>query len=91
MSRYHLSFEAEEDIVRIFEYGLSKFGLNQANKYYDMLFDCFNKIALNPYMFPIVTKYAGVERYSVCGVDTIFYNLVGDEIEIITLIGRQDF
>ena len=56
-----------------------------------MLFDCFNKIALNPYMFPIVTKYKGVESYSVCGVDTIFYNLVGDEIEIITIIGRQDF
>jgi len=33
MYNYHISFEAEEDIVRIFEFGLSKFGLKKANKY----------------------------------------------------------
>lgn len=91
MYKYHLSYEAEEDIVRIFEYGLGRFGLQQANKYYDMLFECFNKIASNPFMFPVVTKYKDVERFSVCGVDTIYYNIKGDEIEIITIIGRQDF
>ena len=91
MYKYHLSFEAEEDIVRIFEYGLGRFGLQQANKYYDMLFDCFNKIASNPFMFPVVTKYKDVERFCVCGVDTIYYNINGGEIEIITIIGRQDF
>ena len=36
MYKYYLSFEAEEDIIRIFEYGLGRFGLKQANKYYDM-------------------------------------------------------
>jgi toxin ParE1/3/4 len=91
MYKYHLSYEAEEDIVRIFEYGLRKFGSLQANRYYDMLFDCFTKIATNPFMFPVVIKYKDVERFCVCGVDTIFYNLKGNEIEIITIIGRQDF
>ena len=91
MYKYHLSFEAEEDIVRIFEYGLGRFGLQQANKYYDMLFECFNKIATNPFMFPVVTKYRDVDRFCVCGVDTIYFNIKGDEIEIITIIGRQDF
>jgi len=33
MYKYKLSFEAEEDILRIFEYGLGKFGLKKANKY----------------------------------------------------------
>ena len=91
MYKYHLSFEAEEDIVRIFEYGLGRFGLQQANKYYDMLFECFYKIASNPLMFPVVTKYRDVDRFCVCGVDTIYFNIKGDEIEIITIIGRQDF
>jgi toxin ParE1/3/4 len=91
MYKYHLSYEAEEDIVRIFEYGLGRFGLQQANKYYDMLFECFNKIASNPFMFPVVIKYKDVERFCVCGVDTIYFNIDGNEIEIITIIGRQDF
>ncbi|MFV8358316.1 type II toxin-antitoxin system RelE/ParE family toxin [Flavobacterium sp. XS1P32] len=91
MYKYHLSYEAEEDIVRIFEHGLGRFGLQQANKYYDMLFECFNKIASNPFMFPVVTKYKDVDRFCVCGVDTIYYNIKGGEIEVITIIGRQDF
>ena len=91
MYKYHLSYEAEEDIVRIFEYGLGRFGLQQANKYYDMLFEYFNKIASNPFMFPVVTKYRDIDRFCVCGVDTIYFNIKGDEIEIITIIGRQDY
>ena len=91
MYKYHLSYEAEEDIIRIFEYGLRRFGLQQANKYYYMLFECFTKIASNPFMFPEVTKYKDIDRFCVCGVDTIYYNIKGNEIEIITIIGRQDY
>jgi len=91
MYKYKLSLEAEEDIVRIFEYGLRRFGMLQATKYYDMMFECFNKIASNPFLFPVVLSYKNVERYCVCGVDTIYYNINNDSIEIITIIGRQDF
>jgi toxin ParE1/3/4 len=56
-----------------------------------MLFDCFDKISSNPYMFPKVSNYKNVERFCVCGVDTIYFNIIGNEIEIITIIGRQDF
>ena len=44
MYKYILTIEAEEDIVRIYEYGFVKFGSIQADKYYNMLFECFNKI-----------------------------------------------
>ncbi|MGG7035962.1 MAG: type II toxin-antitoxin system RelE/ParE family toxin [Flavobacterium sp.] len=91
MYKHKLSIEAEEDIVRIFEYGLRRFGLMQANKYYDMLFECFNKIVSSPFLFPVVSRYKDVERFCVCGVDTVYYNINGDEIEIITIIGRQDY
>jgi hypothetical protein len=56
MRQFVLSFEAEEDILRIFEYGLANFGLNQAEKYYDMLFECFKKIGSNPFLFPAANE-----------------------------------
>ena len=91
MYSYKLSIEAEGDIIRIFEYGMGQFGVLQATKYYEMLYECFNKIAFNPFMFPANTKYKKIDRYCVCGVDTIYYTINGNEIEIITIIGRQDF
>jgi toxin ParE1/3/4 len=91
MYKYKLSFEAEEDIIRIFEYGTDMFGIAQAKKYYDILFDCFHKISLNPFMFPVDTKHKDIDRYCVCGTDTIYFNIKTEEIIIITIIGKQDF
>jgi len=91
MYSYKLSTEAEEDIVRIFEYGFHQFGLHQANKYYDELFECFDKIASNPYMFPEYIHHNENYRYCVCGADTIYYKVLNDTVEIITIIGRQDY
>ena len=91
MYSYKLSIEAEEDVVRIFEYGIGQFGVFQAAKYYDMLFECFNKIALNPLMFPRDLNHVDVERYCVCGADTIYFNINNDIVEIVTIVGRQRF
>jgi len=92
MHSYRLSFEAESDITRLYEYGYYKFGLAQADKYYDALFECFNKIAVNPLMFPTADYIKSGFRYCVCGVDTIYYTIKEKKvIEIVTIIGRQDF
>jgi toxin ParE1/3/4 len=91
MFSYFLTIEAEDDIIRIFEYGLGQFGPNQAKKYYDNLFDTFKVIASNLYMFPVVDNYKNVVRFCLCGVDTIYFNIIGNEIEIVTIIGRQNF
>lgn len=91
MFRFKLNIQVEEDITRIFEYGIGRFGLNQAYIYYDMLFECFSKIASNPYLFPNAIRYREGYRYCVCGVDTIFYKINENEIEIMAIIGRQDF
>ena len=91
MFSYKLNIQAEEDLARIFEYGMGRFGLLQANKYYDMLFDCFSKIASNPYLFPEAIRFRQGYRYCVCGVDTIFYKINVDAIEIMAIIGRQNF
>ena len=91
MYSYSLTREAKEDLFRIYEYGLGRFGLLQANKYYDMLFDCFSKIASNPYLFSEAFRFRQGYSYCVCGVDTIFYKINSDEIEIIVIIGRQEY
>ena len=91
MFSYKLNIQAEKDLARIFEYGMGRFGLLQANKYYDMLFDCFSKIASNPYLFPEAIRFRQGYRYCVCGVDTIFYKINANEIEIMAIIGRQKF
>lgn len=91
MYNYHLNEKAKEDFLRIYEYGIAKFGLNQADKYFDMMQDCIDKIASNPYLFPDAIRFRENYRYCVCGVDTIFYKINADEIEIMAIIGRQDF
>lgn len=92
MHSFILSFEAEEDISRIYEYGFYKFGMIQADIYYENFFKCFEKIAMNPLMFPSAEHFKKNYRSCVCGVDTIYFS-IKDEItvEIITIIGRQDF
>jgi len=91
MYRYKLSIEAEEDIVRIFNYGFHRFGVKQADKYYNELFECFEKIASNPFMFPKTERLPKGYRYCVCGVDTIYYKIADEVVEIITIIGKQDY
>jgi toxin ParE1/3/4 len=88
---YFLTREAKEDLFRIYEFGINRFGVMQADKYQIMMYDCFDKIASNPFMFPVVAKYKDIDRFCVCGVDTIYFNIIGNEVEIITIIGRQNF
>lgn len=92
MYSYKLSVEAENDVVRIYEYRFYKFGVTQADQYYDVLYECFNKIASNPFMFPAAEHIESGFRYCVCGVDTIYYKIAqNSRVEIITIIGWQDF
>lgn len=92
MYSYALSSEAKEDLRRIYYYGIGKFGIDQADKYFNMIHDCFDKIASNPFLFPSADHIKKDFRYCVCGDDTIYYKINNDGIvAIITIIGRQDF
>ena len=48
MRRYRLSRKAEEDIIAIFMYGVSQFGIQQAERYHDLLERTFQFLAENP-------------------------------------------
>lgn len=88
---YKLSSNAKEDLWRIYNYGLYKFGERQADKYFEMLHVSFDRIAENPYLFPIAYRYKLEYRFCVCGVDIIYYKIQNDTVEIMFIVGRQDF
>ena len=93
MYNYTLSTNAEKDLIRIFDFGIKTFGLTQAINYYNELNDQIKLITKNPYLYPKSFHYLNVERYCVCGSDTIYYNINEFEntVEIITIIGRQNY
>jgi toxin ParE1/3/4 len=90
MGSYRLAEAAKEDLRRIYYYGVSHFGEAQADNYFDALFERFGQIAENPLLYPSVDYIRAGYRRSVCGVDSIFYRIVDDTVEIISILSRQD-
>ncbi|MBA5628600.1 type II toxin-antitoxin system RelE/ParE family toxin [Moheibacter lacus] len=90
MDKYRLSNEAKEDLIRIHQYGMQKFGMMQADKYYYSLFACFEMIAERPFSFESVDFIKPGYRRCVCGVDSIYFKINQDVVEIMAILGRQD-
>jgi toxin ParE1/3/4 len=90
MGSYRLTQAAKEDLRRIYYYGVSQFGEAQADKYFDALFERFKQIAENPLLYPSAGHIRAGYRRSVCGVDSIFYRIEDDNVEIISILSRQD-
>lgn len=89
MAEYKLSNVAKEDLIRIHHYGVRKFGMVQADKYFDSFFACFDSIAQRPFSFETVDFIRIGYRRCVCGSDSIYFKVNNDNVEIITIIGRQ--
>jgi len=91
MANYELSNTAKEDLIRIHQFGVKRFGIRQADKYFNQLFEYFDKIANNPFSFESVDYIRIGYRRCQCGSDTIYYRLNNDEVEIMSIIGKQNF
>lgn len=90
MAKYRLSIVAKEDLIRIHHYGVKKFGMNQADKYFNSFFEYFDIIAHQPFSFESVDYIKKGYRRCVCGSDSIYYKIAYDIVEIMAIIGRQD-
>ncbi|HEY9169212.1 MAG TPA: type II toxin-antitoxin system RelE/ParE family toxin [Lutibacter sp.] len=90
MTKYKLSNVVREDLIRIHHYGVKKFGIAQADKYFNSFFEHFDIIAQRPFSFESVDFIKDGYRRCVCGSDSIYYKIDNDIIEIMTIIGRQD-
>jgi toxin ParE1/3/4 len=90
MAKYRLSHDAKDDLIRIHQYGVLQFGESQADKYFNTFFEYFELIARQPFSFEVVDFIKPGYRRCVCGLDSIYYRVNQDVVEIITIIGRQD-
>jgi toxin ParE1/3/4 len=90
MAKYKLSNVAKEDLIRIHHYGVKKFGIKQADKYFDSFFEYFDIIAQQPFSFETVDYIKTEYRRCVCGSDSIYYRVNNDMVEIMSIIGRQE-
>ncbi len=90
MTKYRLSNEAKNDLIRIHHYGVKKFGVIQADKYFDSFFEYFDIIAQRPFSFESVDHIKKDYRRCVCGMDSIYFKINESIVEIMTIVGRQD-
>lgn len=90
MVNYKLSIEAKNDLIRIHQFGIQKFGEIQADKYYATFFEYFELISKRPYSFESIDFIKTGYRRCVCGTDSIFYRVYNNNVEIMAIIGKQD-
>jgi toxin ParE1/3/4 len=91
MYKYRLSNSAKEDLIRIHHYGVETFGMSQADKYFNSLFECFEIIFQQPFSFESVDYLKTGYRRCVCGSGSIFYKIgIDGVVEIMAIVGRQD-
>ena len=90
MAIYRISEDAKADLRRIYRRGIREYGEALANQYYDAFFDRFEELAEQPYLYQAVDEIREGYRRSVCGVDSIYYPVEGDTVEIMTILGQQD-
>ncbi len=89
MASYKLSNEAKNDLIRIHQYGVKRFGMAQADSYFNTFFQYFDRIAEHPFSFESVDHIKKEYRRCVCGVDSIFFKVNGNSVEIMAIVGKQ--
>ncbi len=90
MTSFKLSNEAKEDLIRIHHFGVEKFGMTQADKYFETFFEYFDLIANRPLTFESVEYIKPGYRRCVCGSDQIYFKIKNDTVEIMANVGNQD-
>ena len=90
MAKYRLTNEAKNDLIRIHHFGVEKFGMTQADKYFESFFEYFDIISEQPFSFESVDYIKKGYRRCVYGVDSIYYRINDNIVEIMTIVGRQD-
>jgi toxin ParE1/3/4 len=90
MADYRLSNTAKEDLIRIHHFGVHKFGIAQADKYFNRIFEYFDIIPQRPFAFESVDYIREGYRRCAYGSDSIYYKINDDIVEIMAIVGMQD-
>lgn len=93
MRRYTLSRKAEEDIIAIFIYGVAEFGIQQAERYHDLLENTFQFLAENPEAARERPEITPPVRIHPIESHVVIYTVDADENILIVRVrhGREDW
>jgi toxin ParE1/3/4 len=86
MGTYKLSENAKEDLRRIYRRGLREYGEAQADRHYNAFFDQFEQIVEHPLLYQAVDDIRQGYRRCVCGVDSIYYRIEVETVEIMAML-----
>mgnify|MGYP001814390987 CR=1 FL=1 len=90
MANYRINEDEKADLQRIYRRGVLEFGAAHADRHFNAFFERFDKLAEQPLQYPEVDDIREEYRRSVCGVDSIYYRIVDNTVEIMRILGQQD-
>lgn len=88
--RYRLSEAADADLESLYEWGIDRFGVNAADRYYDGLIARLGEIADTPQLWPEVDHIRAGYRRSVYVAHAIYYRVEASGVMIMRVLGRQN-
>jgi len=90
VANYDLSEKARQDLIAIFEFGIDRFGADQAERYIERLLEVFEEIAENPDRFTRIPGLHPECRRAVVGSSSVYFLDQSSGVLIVRVIGRQD-
>ena len=89
MANYKISKDAKADLRRIYRRGVREYGETQADQYYQALFDRFDQLAQQPYLYQAVDDIRAGYRRSVCGADSVITALMATPLRLCVFWGGK--
>ncbi len=90
MANYRLSESADDDLARLYTYGVLNFGIEQTERYTKGLIEHFQQLANAPLLYQAVDDIRQGYRRSVYHAHSVYYRVDGHEIEIVRVLGREN-
>ncbi len=90
MVSYRLTNAADADLDRLFVFGITTFGLEQAEHYVAGLLERFDELTASPQLWQAVDHVRAGLRRCVYGSHSIYYRIAQDEIVIVRILGKED-
>lgn len=90
MAVYRLNAEAADDIERLFEFGIGRYGLEAAINYVDGLIRQLDELASHPLHYQAVDHIRKGYRRSVYGSHSIYFRVIGETVDVMRILGRED-
>ncbi len=89
---FELSRKAVDDLEQIYRESLAQFGLRQAERYYELIFEKFELLSDYPQLARLRLEFAPPVRAQLCESHVIVYVENGHDILIVRLFhARQDW